>query len=85
MHTGWLLDGSSGYYLMPGSGAMATGWVKDGSTWYYLRSSGAMATGWLMDGGSWYYLSTDAGARSPGGHGLGGKGDKFTEKGQWTG
>ena len=58
--TGWLLDGSTWYYLNA-NGIMQTGWLDLSGTWYYLNPVsngylGAMQTGWLNDNGTWYYL-----------------------------
>jgi glucan-binding YG repeat protein len=41
MHTGWLLDNGSWYYLDPSNGAMLTGghWIN--GTYYWFNQSGA--------------------------------------------
>jgi len=49
MQTGWLLDGSTWYYLQA-NGAMKTGWLLDNGTWYYLNANGSMATNTTVDG-----------------------------------
>ena len=57
--TGWLLSGSSWYYLDPASGAMLTGVQTINGSMYYLASpSGAMKTGWIADNGNWYYAGS---------------------------
>ena len=58
MHTGWLFDRGSWYYL-GSSGNMHTGWIEVGGAWYYLDLTGAMRTGWLKQGDAWYYLGPD--------------------------
>ena len=65
-HTGWLLYKDNWYYLIPGSGRMATGWTQVGGAWYYFNSSGIMQTGWLSLSGTWYYLLSPNGAMATG-------------------
>ena len=50
MQTGWLLDGSTWYYLQS-NGAMKTGWFQDtDGRWYYLNANGSMAVNTSVDG-----------------------------------
>ena len=42
MHTGWLLDRNTWYYLTPGTGAMVTGAQNVNGTRYVFNSSGAL-------------------------------------------
>ncbi|KAA0548544.1 S8 family serine peptidase [Bacillus sp. BGMRC 2118] len=69
--TGWVLDGSTWYY-MNSKGEMQTGWENVNGKWYYLSASGAMKTGWLKEGPTWYYLSK-SGAMATGWTVVGGK------------
>lgn len=64
--TGWLLLGSTWYYLNE-DGSMVTGWKLIGGCWYYFRSGGAMATGWVREGSTWYYMKS-GGAMATGWH-----------------
>ena len=49
MHTGWLQDGST-WYFMNSDGAMMTGWIQSGNDWYYMKTSGAMACSETING-----------------------------------
>ena len=59
MDEGWLFLAGQWYYLLPGSGAMATSWICLADKWYYLNGDGSMAKGWILVGGKWYYLGGD--------------------------
>lgn len=64
--TGWLLNGSTWYYLDPAaSGAMVSGKQRIDSVDYCFAPSGAMSVGWAQADGSWYYAS-DSGALKSG-------------------
>ncbi|MEH7223249.1 leucine-rich repeat protein, partial [Bacillus sp. JJ1566] len=54
--TGWILDGSTWYYLGT-DGFMKTGWLLENGSWYYLNSSGAMMTNWQKVNNIWYYFN----------------------------
>lgn len=49
MHTGFLVQGDTTYFL-DRSGAMATGWINNWGTMYYFYPNGAMARNTIIDG-----------------------------------
>lgn len=49
MATGWIMSGSSWYYLGGASdGAMKTGWVESGGKWYYLSAAADHTLGMML-------------------------------------
>ncbi len=56
LQKGWLVEGSSRYWLDEKTGATAQGWAKVQDFWYWFDAQGHMKTGWLLLNGTWYWL-----------------------------